>query len=98
MYALVHPKDKGRVCQIEDKTFPVHKDFKWVKFKKSEGVEATAEWRYSRGKFIHKPAPPPVMPTVDPTPGTLDVVQLLVQKGVLKSSDIPKAWRKLIGD
>jgi len=49
MFALVSPE--GRVTDIVEKTFPVHKNFVWIKAPK----EVTNKWKYLTGEFI----PPP---------------------------------------
>ena len=50
MFALIETKQNNRICQVEAKTFIVHKDLVWV----SCPSDCSVEWTYD-GTNFHKP-------------------------------------------
>lgn len=84
------------VVAIKEKMFEVAKPFKWIRF--PDGVENSSGYFYNTktSKVELKPLAPPRSVIIDPTPGTLDVVQLLLDTGVLMQAQIPVEWKKLL--
>lgn len=54
MWALVDPT--GRVCEVQEETFPVHSSHTWHKVTD----EVTTKWAYIDGKFLPPEIPVPV--------------------------------------
>lgn len=91
MKALIHGT---RVCQIEEKEFPVHPSLQWIDCP----IEVKPEWIYENGQFL-PPAPPPEPTTQQKIAATdmgfirvsEDAIVALITKGILAKTDFPQA-------
>lgn len=93
-YALVDTIQKS-VHEVRDAEWVFPNDGRYivVPFNEAEDdVKPSAEWSWDSVDGFKKFIPPPP-PPVDPSPGSFDVLQFLIDRGVINHADLPPDWR-----
>lgn len=84
------------VRQTAEECNEVAEDFMWVEVPDAGVAPDTHFWDGEKVVEIPPPPPPPP-PVVDHTPGSLDVIQLLLDKQLLAPADLRQEWRDILG-